>query len=118
MKSLSYDPAKDVFITKDGEYVADTVKPKVQLSTEMVIIPEAQKETVDLLTKLKNLMDKQNKPKEVERPVVEEEKKDEEKNCKYFVGSLYIGQSVYRLWKRRNKENRKLNNWCTNDGRS
>jgi len=78
LKSLSYDPAKDVFITKDGEYVADTVKPKVQLSTEMVIIPEAQKETVDLLTKLKNLMDKQNKPKEVERPIVEEEEKDKE----------------------------------------
>jgi len=85
LKSVMYDPTKDVFITKDGEYVADTCKPKVQLSTEMVIIPEAQKETVDLLTKLKNLMDKQNKPKEAERPVVEEEvvkpeedKKDEE----------------------------------------
>ncbi len=80
LKNLEYDPSKDLFITKDGEYIADTLKPKVWLSSEAsIIIPEAKEETVKLLTKLKNLMDKQNKQNEVEQPIVEEEEKDKEK---------------------------------------
>lgn len=77
IETLEYDPTKDLFITKDGEYVADTVKPKVQIAPEEYIVPEENKETVDLLTKLKNLMDKQDKPQEVSVPVVEEIKPQE-----------------------------------------
>lgn len=79
LDNVQYDPSKDMFITKNGEYVADTVKPKVWLSSEAsIIIPEAKQETVDLLTKLKKSMSANNVTKPVEEEVVEKPKVDEE----------------------------------------
>jgi len=73
LKSLKYDPINDLYITKDGEYRADTCKPKVWLSSEAsIIIPEAEKSTSELLKKLTGLMEKQGKSDDVENPLVEE----------------------------------------------